>query len=57
MKSSTGDYIPDGLPEAYHYTAGVMDYATITDGTHTWKQTYTYNADGTVATKSAWVLQ
>ena len=46
----------DSLPQALHYTAGVMDYVEVTVGAVTYRQTYTYTA-GELTGVSGWVKQ
>jgi hypothetical protein len=48
---------PDSLPHVITYTTGnLIQTDTVTDGTNTWVQTYTYTGSNLTA-KSAWVLQ
>lgn len=56
-KSTTGDNIPDDLPETYSYNAdGTIAYVSVTDGSQTWRQTYTWSS-GKITNVSGWVLQ
>lgn len=58
MKSNTNDEIRDDLPQTFAYNGdGSVDYITVTDGAHTWKQSYTYSPPGTVTAISGWVKQ
>jgi hypothetical protein len=55
--ATNGDYIPDDLPQTYTYNGdGTLNYAEVTDGVKTWRQTYTYTS-GKVTAISGWVLQ
>lgn len=56
-RSSTGDYIPDDLPQTLTYNAdGSVATATITYGAKSWVQTYAWT-NGSLTSISAWVLQ
>lgn len=56
-KSSTGDYIPDDLPQTFSYNGdGTINYISVTDGVRTWRQSYTWSS-GNLTSISAWVLQ
>lgn len=56
-RSSTGDHIPDDLPQTITYNAdGSVATASIVSGAKTWVQTYTWT-NGSLASVSAWVLQ
>lgn len=57
MRSSTGDHIPDDLPQTLAYNGdGTLNTISVTDGVSTWVQTYTYTA-GKATGISAWVKQ
>jgi hypothetical protein len=55
---STGNPFPlASLPQAFAYNEDdTLDYIEVTDGTRTWRQTYSYD-DGKVSAISAWVPQ
>ena len=58
VKDTQGTAIDiDSLPLTYTYNAdGTLNYAQVTDGVKTWRQTYTYTS-GKVTAISGWVLQ
>ena len=48
---------PGTWPQTYNYNAdGTLNYEEITDGTSTWRRTYTY-VGGQVTAITAWVKQ
>lgn len=56
-KSTTGDNIPEDLPETYSYNSdGSINYVSITDGSTTWRQTYSWS-NGALTGVSGWVKQ
>lgn len=48
---------PDALPHVYTYNGpgGKMDTETITDGSFSWRKTYTYDGSGNMTSETAWV--
>jgi len=57
MRSSTGDNIPNDLPETITYNGdSTINTIAVTDGVSTWVQTFSYT-DGKVTGISAWVKQ
>lgn len=58
VMDAAGELIaPDSWPHAYDYNVdGTINYDSITDGTSTWRQTYSYAA-GELTGVSAWVKQ
>jgi hypothetical protein len=55
---TTGAPIPVGLAVTHTYTAaGQLHTSTMTDGTHTWVRTQTYDASGLRTGDSGWVQQ
>lgn len=56
-KSTTGDNIPDDLPQTLSYNSdGTVKYISVTDGAKTWRQTFTWSS-GILTNISGWVLQ
>lgn len=56
---STGNEVlyPESWPHIYAHNAdGKINYDSITDGTNTWRQTYSYTS-GKLTGVSAWVKQ
>lgn len=50
-------FIPDDAPQTLAYNVDdTLNYIEVTDGTNTWRQTYTYT-DGNLAAISGWILQ
>lgn len=56
--STFTDFIPiDDMPQAFAYNGdGTLNYVEATDGTNTWRQTFSYTA-GVLTGVSGWVKQ
>jgi hypothetical protein len=60
VSDTTGGYFfdPNSMPHAYSYTAGgSIQTDTITDGTLSFKKTYTYNGSNQLSAETGWVKQ
>lgn len=54
--STDGVFNPDSLPQVLAYSGGKLSTISVTDGTSTWIQTYTYTGDDLTGV-SVWVKQ
>lgn len=56
-RSTTGDHIEEDLPSTVAWNSdGTINYIEMTNGSKTWRLTFTYSS-GQVTATSGWVLQ